>query len=104
MLKDKIDAYLEAKESAWAESTFKSEKSRLRSIAPDLHLGPQALRKKLEESGYKPYSTKTLFIRLADLEAFASQDLGYGKYLETHKNRFKHVYVKEEVEITFDEA
>lgn len=101
---DKINAYLESKESAWAPATYSSEKSRLHSVAADLHLGPQKLKKKLEAEGKKPYSIKTLFIRLADLEKFLGEPAGYGQYLETHKNRFKHVYVKEEIEMTFEEA
>lgn len=103
-MKELIPAYLEAKESAWAVSTWKSEKARLNSLAGSLHLSPLGLYKKLEKQGMKPYSIKTAFMRVIDLEAFAGLEPKFREFLRTHKNRFKYAYQREEVIITFEEA
>lgn len=101
---DMVDRYLEAKESAWAESTWRSEKSRLKALGARINDAPAVLHKKLKEEGKKPYSIKTLFIRLSDMQAWAGVENTYGQYLQTHKNRFKHVYQKEEVTVSYEEA
>lgn len=103
-MKELIPAYLEAKESAWAPTTYKSEKARLNAVAARLGLAPKALHKELEAEGVKPYSIKTLFIRIADLQRWAKVAPTYQEYLASHKNRFKHVYQKEEIELTWEEA
>ena len=99
-----IESYLEHKESSWALSTYRSEKSRLNAQAASLHLSPKELHKRLTEQGMKPYSIKTLFIRLSDLEKFAKLPASFAAYLESHKNRFKHVYQAEELTITYEQA
>jgi integrase len=104
VLSAKVDTYLEAKESAWAYSTWKSEKSRLRALGALIDSEPKTLHQTLKDRGMKPYSIKTLFIRLADLEAWAKAGTKYQEYMETHKNRFKHAYQKEELELTYDQA
>lgn len=103
-MKELVDTYLEARESAWAESTFKSEKARLRAVAHKLDLGPKALHKYLEGEGQKPYSIKTLFIRICDMEKWANAGNAFQFYMLTHRNRFKHVYQKEELNVSWNDA
>lgn len=103
-MKHLIDAYLEDHESAWAASTWKSERSRLRVIAPHLDMTPKDLHKFLEKQGKKPYTIKTIFIRLSDMEKWAKIEPKFKDYLEKHQNKFKHVYQKEELDVTFEDA
>ena len=99
-----IDQYLEDKEDAWALSTWKSERARLNSVADHLGKIPSELHAWCREQGLKPYSIKTLFIRIVDLERWAEADWGYQEYMKTHRNRFKHAYQKEEIHVTHKEA
>lgn len=103
-MKDLIEPYLEAHETAWAESTYKSEKSRLNSISDRLDLTPKDLYQVLLKEGYKLYSIKTLFIRLSRIEKWGGLKPNFGQFLETHRNRFKHAYEKETLEINFNEC
>lgn len=103
-MRELISQYLEDKESAWALSTWKSEKARLNSIADQLDKTPAQLHSWCKAQGLKSYTIKTLFIRLTDFEKWAEADWGYQKYMKTHRNRFKHAYQKEEIKITYEAA
>ncbi len=103
-MKELIAGYLKAHETAWAESTLKSERSRLTQLAPLLHLEPEALFAKLLEQGKKPYTIKTTFIRLTDLEQWAKLEPRFARYMEEHGRRFRSVYAPEQVKVTFEEA
>lgn len=103
-MREHIEAYLKDHETAWAPSTLKSESARLRRLSPHLDLTPEALHEHLIKAGKKPYTIKTTFIRLVDLERWAGLDKRFARYMEKHGRRFKHLYVKEEVKITYAEA
>lgn len=103
-MKKYISKYLEYHESAWAPTTMKSERSRLNVLAPHLDKSPKDLHQWLKDQGKKPYTIKTTFIRLADLEKWAKLEPKFQTYLETHQNRFKHAYQKEELEISYEDA
>lgn len=103
-MKDLILPYLEDHESAWAVSTMKSETARLRSVEGLLHLQPGEFHKALEERGFKPYTIKTIFIRICALEKWAGQATLFKAYMEKHGRRFKHLYIKKEIAVTYEEA
>ena len=103
-----IDQYLEAHEGAWALTTWKSERSRLNAVTHLIDQGPEKL---VEDRAkhLKPYALKTLLIRIVHFENWAREaqlhrGSEYGQYIRKHKNRFKHAYVKEDIEIGFDEV
>lgn len=102
-MKHLIEPYLEDHKTAWAETTLKSETSRLRSVADRLHLGPAKLYDivKLE---MKPYAIKTLFIRIGAMERWAKLEPVYQTWIKKHANRFKHAYEKKAVGVTYEEA
>lgn len=103
-LSKRIEAYLQDHKTAWAKTTYKTESSRLSSRSAHLDLGPQKLYAKLLEEGMKPYSMKTLFLRICHLEAWANQGTAYRDWYRKHLNRFKHVYVPKKVGLTYEEA
>lgn len=108
-MKDLIEEYLNDQKSAWSPTTLASESSRLRSIAHLIELGPSKLHQRLLLDGWKPYTIRTAFIRLLALEHFAAStgrlDARLFKdYFKKHKNRFKHAYQKEEIEISQEEV
>lgn len=103
-MREHIEAYLKDHETAWAESTIKSESSRLRRLSNVLDNSPQDLFAILSKQGKKAYTIKTTFIRLVDLERWAKLEPRYANYMEKHERRFRHLYEKEEIEITFEEA
>ncbi len=102
-MKNKIEAYLKAHETAWAESTLRSERSRLTQLAPLLHLEPEKLFNELAKTK-KPYTIKTTFIRLVDLEKWAKLQPRFSAFMEQHERSFRCVYQKEELQVTYEEA
>lgn len=108
-MKDLVDKYLADRETAWAGSTLKSERSRLQAIKEHLDKAPEKIHEVLKRDGKKPYAIRTTFIRLCDFENWAFEN-GLAKqrvfrpYMEKHRNRFKHAYQKEDLNITFEEA
>jgi len=114
-MKDQIDAYIGDHETAWARSTLKSERARLKAVAEQLSAGPDSLYGYLKSINQKPYTIKTTFIRICALEAWIEtsslstkkldmESRKFREFMKKHSNRFKHAYQKEELEITFDEA
>lgn len=96
-----IEAYLKDHETAWAPSTLKSEAARLRSCPTDL-TDPEALYVALQSKA--PYTIKTTFIRVVNLERWARVEPRFARWMEKHGRRFKHIYAKEEIKITYEEA
>ncbi len=97
-----VEAYINDHKTAWAESTLKSELARLRRL--DLSLPPEALFEKLQQQGKKPYTIKTTFIRVCALESWAKLEPRFAQFMEKHGRRFKFVYEKEQVQVTYEEA
>ncbi len=98
-----IEQYLNDHKTAWAETTYKTEWSRLMSVSDLLGSGPEKLFETVSQK-MKPYSIKTLFIRIVKFEAWVGKETTYKDYLNKHRNRFKHAYKKEELDVTYDEA
>ncbi len=108
-MNDVVDLYLADHETAWAPSTQKSEKSRLNIVRDRLNGSPSDLHLFLVQQGHKPYSIKTLFVRVCAMEAWAlkkklTKEDSFSEYMRKHSNKFKHVYKKEEIEVSYEEA
>jgi integrase len=111
MTQEEIQAYLDSKAMAWSETTRRSETSRLKSVASLVELAnPQAAYTKLLSEGYGAYSIKTIFVRLAALQAWRLQTgrargkNHFADYLKSHARLFKYAYKKERLALTFEEA
>jgi hypothetical protein len=104
MLSEYVDPYLKDHETAWAPSTRASETSRLRRTLFLIDKGPGALFEHVVAEGYKPYAIKTLFIRICRLEAWVNKSAEYRTWYKKHSNRFKHAYVKRELNLTYSEV
>jgi integrase len=103
-MKNLILPYLEDHEGAWALTTWKSERARLMAVADQLEKGPKEVYEHLVSIGQKPYTIKTCFIRICALESWAKLPPVFKTWMKKHKNKFKHAYQKEELEITYEEA
>lgn len=108
-MKQYIKAYLTDHETAWAPSTMKSERSRLEANADLLDKKPEAVHKAFVKAETKSYAIKTAFIRFCSLEAWCIErgfieDAQFKRFMEKHRNRFKHAYVKEDVPFSYEEV
>lgn len=106
-----VAKYIESKKLAWAPTSIKSEWARLRSgIEVVNRLGSQAtaaqVYEQLVSDGHKPYSIKTMFIRLAEFEEFVSGNSNnhFRQFLTINARLFKSVYQPKRLEITYLEA
>lgn len=102
-MEQQLKEYIEYKRGAWAPTTLRSEVSRLYAVLPLLHLTPQEVFVRLSKEGKKPYTIRTIFVRIADFRAHF-QDYRFKEFLSKQANLFKNVYSKERVSITFQEA
>lgn len=103
--KDQIYQYLESKKNAWAPSTFRSEKLRLNTIyrtLVDASDDPMEFYN-IMISKFKPYTTKTSFIRTCELMEFLGNNT-FTEFMEKNSNLFKHVYYNKQLTYTFEEA
>lgn len=109
MDKNLINEYLADHKNAWAESTIKSETARLNSIQELLGATPAEVHERLITAGYKPYTIKTIFMRLVSIETWAMESgklktPNFRLYMRKHRNKFKYAYQKEEVKLTYTQA
>lgn len=108
-MKHLIEKYLEERAGAWSETTIRSETSRFKKLAQVMHLSPAEAYKELLLDGRKPYTIKTDFMRICDLEAWALEAghikaTPFRNYYKRAASRFKYAYQKEELGITYEEA
>lgn len=109
-MKHLIGDYIDYHKSAWAETTLKKEAARLRAVAPELSKSPEELFTFCQEKGLKPYTIKTLFVRLAHFETWALEKgklrvpKGYKEFKARHARVFKAAYKREELSVSFEEA
>lgn len=100
---EQVQQYINSKAHAWAPSTLRSELARLRKALPFLRATPidsyQAL-----QAECSPYSLKTLFIRLGELERATYGTDNYKQFMRSHANLFKNAYKPKKVAFTFKEA
>ena len=99
-----IHNYISSKALAWSPTTQRSELARLRKALPSLKSSPLETYNALKDS-YKPYSLKTLFIRLSEFSQFVDGDTaGYKAFMRSHANLFKNAYSRKQVSVTYEEA
>lgn len=103
-MKELIESYLEDHEGAWALTTWRAERSRLKAVAGQIDKGPKVLYEYLVSLRQKPYTIKTTFIRVGALETWAQREPVYKLWMKKHKNKFKHAYQKVDLEISYEEA
>jgi integrase len=107
-----IESYIKSKAKAWSDSTLQSERYRLRGLTAELLTDPEKLWDYLTiERGLKPYAAKTAFIRAGELLEFAMKTGKLPKgpnvlkeWMQENARKFKSVYKRKPVGITFDEA
>lgn len=109
-MKELIAKYIDSKQMAWEKSTLRSEAARLTANQQGLTVGPEAYFKILQqEKKLKPYTIKTIFIRLSDFQQWLlangqTSDLSFRNFLKTNKKLFKGAYTKEVIGVTYEEA
>ena len=96
-----VEDYIKAHETAWSPATLKSERSRLKIFCATET--PEELYQRAS-AVLKPYALKTLFIRVSHMEEWAQAQWGYKKFMKTHRNRFKYVYDRKEVGVSYADA
>lgn len=103
--KDNINKYIESKKLAWAPSTLRSEQARLHGAIDLINLGAEALYHEGSKR-YSLYALKTLFIRASALATFcdAKEGNSFKNFLRDNARLFKNAYIKEEVNVTYEEA
>ena len=103
-MQDQVEAYIQDHQTAWSPTTLKSEVARLRRLGPLLNGTPKAMYDALLAQNKGAYTIKTTFIRVCSLEAWVGEATQFRDWFKKHRNRFKHVYQKEEVGISYEEA
>lgn len=103
-----IEKYIESQENAWTSTSFKTELSRLRAHSTLVTGQPSDLHEGLKRKGLSGSTIKTVFVRVADywgwLNRLRNEDNPYHLYMEKHARVFKRVFVKQVVNMSFDEA
>lgn len=103
-----LDKYIKANEQAWSPTTIKSEKSRLRRLLPYLDSNPDTLWNAIQDKG--SYTRLTTWTRVTDFwgwlitEGYKTGPNPYEKWRNTNSKKFKNVYNKERLEVTYEEA
>ena len=100
-----VNQYIESKALAWSPATRRSELARLRKALPSISAaGPLATYQALKDT-CKPYTLKTLFIRIGELSTYVNQDAaGFKQFIRDHALLFKNAYTRTKVGLTFQEA
>ncbi len=97
-----IQRYIASKKLSWSQTTIKSESSRLSRYAHLTQFCPDKIFEQLSKE-QRPYTVKTTMLRLAEYMAFKG-DFGLKQFIKDHPKLFTNAYVKERLEIDFDEA
>jgi integrase len=96
-----VNDYIASKELAWAETTKKTERSRL--MANLAHINKGAAH--LATLKINRYALKTLFIRAGELAEFCKvAENEFKAFLKTNALFFKNAYDRKVVEVSFEEA
>ncbi len=98
-----IDKYIDAHRNKWAASTLRSERARLRSVALYLTGDPEVLFNRLSIT-ISDYTRLTVFVRVGAFWKWAGKGDIYLNYMRTNSRLFANSYVKERLDITYEEA
>lgn len=99
-MKDLIDKYIQAHKLSWADSTLRSEKSRLYAISDILNGDAESLWQELKQRGMKPYASLTTWIRtchffnwlIENEHDYHTQRNHYSDFRKRNKRLFKYCY------------
>jgi integrase len=102
-----IDKYIKYHALSWSYTTQKSERSRLLRLVPYLTGNPELLWNAIQDRG--AYTRVTTWTRVTAFWDWLIQERHknhnpYDKWRTKHANLFKNSYVKERLEITYEEA
>jgi integrase len=91
---DKLNEYLDYKQTYWSETTMKSEESRLKKILATRASTPDDLYNALVKTAKTPYSVKTAFIRYIDYLGWmgAPSLQAYKDFFQKQYRFFKNAY------------
>lgn len=105
-----VDQYIGSKSMAWARSSIKNERARLRKHGHKVMDKPEEVYQDLKKT-MRPYSIKTTFVRfgqffqwLIDNDKIPPAKNHWKLFLQSHALLFKHAYQIERLKMTFDEA
>lgn len=106
-----IDQYIESKKLAWARTSLKNERYRLKCHGHRVFSEPSDVYQTLKKEGLKDHSLKTLFVRLGQFHDFLVETdrvppakNPWKRFLKENAMVFKYAYQIERVTVTFDEA
>ncbi len=105
-----VDEYIASKKNAWARTSQKNERLRLRKHAHAVMESPDVVYERLKLT-MKAHSIKTTFVRLGqffdwliEADKMPPAKNPWKAFLKTNAMIFKHCYQIERVKVTFDEA
>lgn len=105
----RMKEYLDYHKNAWSETTMKAEEARLHKYLHLAETPPASAYAELSKK-LKPYTIKTLFIRLGHYQEwlfnqkFKDTPSEYKTFLKSHANKFKHVYDRKPVGTDYHSA
>lgn len=106
-----IEAYIESRKRAWADSTLRSERHRLNGVAGALDGDPEKLWQHLEASGMAPYARVTTWSRVTSFWQWAiekghvkNEGNLYSQFRRDNARLFKNTYQRSIPKISFAEA
>jgi site-specific recombinase XerD len=107
---DLIKLYINHNRNNWSEACLTAESSRLAVVAGHLDNTPEDLYEYLNNN-YAPYTVQTIWTRVTSFYDFLlSQQLinsssnPYKTFREMNRNLFKNLYVRKELNLTFEDA
>ncbi len=92
-----VNKYIDTQVDAWSESSLKSERARLNAIVGMDISQPMELYKQIK-SKYAPYTLKTIFIRLSEINPV------FKLFLKEKRKLFKNSYKREVVKLSLDDV
>lgn len=100
-----VDEYVRSKEHAWADTTKRDERYRLRTVEHK-SLGDPAAQYEHLATKLAPYTIKTTFIRLTDFYDWWKPEGAnpYRKFRKANARLFKNAYKKEVLNVSFKDA
>lgn len=99
-----LDSYMDSKRNVWAESTKKSEKSRLLSVLSVLDGDPNTLWEHCDTKNVKQYTRNTLFIRVIDFIDYLKLDNKYKDFKKQKIRFFRNAYERKDLHTDFNTA
>ena len=103
LTKELISNYIDSKNNAWSPATQRSERYRLQALIGVDVRNPELLFETLSTS-HKPYTIKTIFIRLGELATWQGLPNIYKTFMERQRRTFKNVYSREIIDADYSDV